>query len=299
MPEAAPRKNLQYTVNGSAVEAPPMCAGIYRFLDEENQVLYIGKSVNIRNRVRSHLSTSSQTVRQSRMIHAAVRIDCQPTAGEAGALLLENAAIKQQMPAFNRRQRSLRRMWSIVLDESEAGLLQPQLCCFSMSDPDIRSAYGHYANRHQARKALETLARSESLCPRVLGLESGRGACFQHQIGRCKGACVGLESHTEHNARLLYALAQRQLSAWPSDQPLVLHERAQEPLSCQPEQQWHVLHNWMYLGTFSSIESARIETYAGGFMFDRDTHRILRGILRKGPAQLCRLDSGVSVHWPG
>ena len=148
-------QSLQFTVAGASSESPPACPGVYRFLDQADQVLYIGKSINIRNRLRSHLAESSQTDRQRRLLHATRRIDCQPTAGEAGALLLENAAIKQQMPTFNRRQRAVRRMWSIVLEADKQGHLRPALSCFSLDNPDIRNAYGYYVNRFAARKALD------------------------------------------------------------------------------------------------------------------------------------------------
>lgn len=276
----------------------PHCPGIYRFLGQEGEVLYVGKSVNIRSRVRSHFAESSSTSRQRRLLHATRLIDCRPTAGEAGALLLENLAIKQQMPMFNRRQRALRRMWSIILEADDAGLLRPQLTCFSRDNPDVRAGYGSFANRYQARRALEVVARTESLCPRVLELERGRGPCFQYQIRRCLGACTGEESPAQHNARLLDALAVRRLTAWPSTAPLLLHERSEAPLSCQPAEEWHLLHNWMYMGTFASPEAARAAPSDGGFLFDRDTHRILHGVLRKGVVQLQRLDSGEPVVWP-
>ncbi len=291
-------QSLHYTLADEAAEAPPACPGVYRFLDQNDQVLYVGKSINIRNRVRSHLAESSQTNRQRRLLHATRRIDSEPTAGEAGALLLENAAIKQQMPTYNRRQRAVRRMWSIVLEPDDAGSLRPVLDCFNLDNPDIRGAYGFYASRFAARKALDTLARSEALCPIALGLESGKGPCFQRQISRCRGVCEGKESLAGHSARLQQALASRQLSAWPSTEPLVLHECAAEPLACQPAEQWHLLHNWMYLGTYPSLDLARRERQDNTFMFDRDTHRILRGILRQGNLGLYRLDSAEAVTWP-
>ncbi len=290
--------SLHYTLADEPAETPPACPGVYRFLDQYDQVLYVGKSINMRNRVRSHFAESSQTKRQRRLLHATRRIDCEPTAGEASALLLENAAIKQQMPTFNRRQRAVRRMWSIVLEPDDSGSVRPVLSCFTLDNPDIRSAYGYYASRFAARRALDTLARAEALCPIMLGLESGKGPCFQRQIGRCRGVCEGSESLADHGARLQQALASRQLSAWPSTEPLVLHERAVEPLACQPVEQWHLLHNWMYLGAYSSLEAARCERQDNTFMFDRDTHRILRGILRQGDLALYRLDSAEAVVWP-
>lgn len=287
-----------YSVCGEPVDALPRCPGVYRFLGAGDVVLYVGKSIDIRARVRSHFC-GAETTRQRRMLAATVRVDCRPTAGEAGALLLENAAIKREVPLYNRRQRSVRRLWSITLQEGPDGFLQPQPDCFSLDNPDIRAAYGSYASRFHARKALDKLARRAELCPRVLDLERGRGPCFQQQIGRCHGACVGEEPPVLHNARLLEALASRRLSAWPITAPVLLRELAQKPCPGQPKREWHLLHNWMYLGTYSSPARARRGERDPGFMFDRDTHRILRGILGRDDAQLFSLDTLAPVDWPG
>ncbi len=286
-----------YTLRGRPIDAPPCCPGVYRFLSAEGQALYIGKSVNLRSRLRAHLAQARQSERQHRMISATARIDCRPTAGEAGALLLENAAIKREMPLFNRRQRAIRRMWSVTLAADRAGFLQPDIRSYSLDRPDILAAYGCFASRYHARKAMDALARREQLCPRRLGLERGRGPCFQHQIGRCRGACIGLEEAPEHNRRLQSALQAQRLSAWPVTEPVLLHETAGAD-SAQPASEWHLLHNWTYLGTYADPAEARDAEPDLGFMFDRDTYRILRAILRRDDVPLLHAHSLAPVEWP-
>jgi len=94
MPMSLDSSKVRLTLCGNTIDALPRCTGIYRFLGEQDQLLYIGKSVNICSRVRSHFARSGQGDRHRQMIHATRTVDCRPTAGEAGALLLENAAIK-------------------------------------------------------------------------------------------------------------------------------------------------------------------------------------------------------------
>lgn len=84
------------------LEALPKLPGVYQFHgDSDTMPLYIGKSVNLRSRVLSHLRTPEEAamLRQSR------RITWQRTAGELGALLLEARLIKEQQPLFNKRLR--------------------------------------------------------------------------------------------------------------------------------------------------------------------------------------------------
>ncbi len=286
-----------FSINGETTEQLPGCPGVYRFLDDDDQALYIGKSINLRNRVRTHLSNPDKAVRQQRMLASTRRIDVRPTAGEIGALLLENAGIKAELPIYNRRQRAVRRMWSISLHEDNNGFLTPELRAYSLESADILATYGAYANRHQARKALHSLARREALCVRRLGLESGRGACFQHQIGRCMGACCGRETAQSHNQRLLLALSANRLSAWPITEPVLLRETAADS-EVQPDQEWHLLHNWTYMGTYTEPPALDKLPAHDSFMFDRDTYHILRRSLRDADIPLLCARSLEAVTWP-
>jgi excinuclease Cho len=297
MPMSLYSSTVRFTLSGNTIDALPRCTGIYRFLGEQDQLLYIGKSVNIYSRVRSHFARSGQGDRQRRMIHATRTVDCRPTAGEAGALLLENAAIKQEMPLFNRRQRRLRNMWSIVIEQGKHGFLEPRVRSFSLEDPDVRAAYGLFSNRRAAQKTLLELARVEGLCSIRLALESGRGPCFQFQLGRCRGACADRESFEEHNTRLLEALKVHRLSAWPITKPVLLHEYAAQD-GVQPFQEWHLLHNWAYMGTYQDPKEALAGDASAQCMFDRDTYQILRRVLRKSDAQLYCATTLMPLDWP-
>ncbi|MEP6390893.1 MAG: GIY-YIG nuclease family protein [Halioglobus sp.] len=274
----------------------PNCPGVYRFLDEEGHALYIGKSINVRTRVKTHLANARLSSRQHRMVTGTHSIDVRPTAGEVGALLLENEAIKQQTPVFNRRQRSIRRMWSFNLNNNVDGFAVPHLQSYSVNKPEILSTYGAYSSRSSAKKALVRTAHEFELCPQVLSLEAGKGTCFNFQIGRCRGACNGLESPHSHNQRLSAALCRNGFSAWPIAEPVLLHEVADDP-TVQPAEEWHLLHNWAYLGTFDSAELARSATQLPGFMFDKDTYQILRRTLIHHRLPLLHADTLEPIEW--
>lgn len=286
------------TVAGATVEHAPASPGVYRFLDAEGNLLYVGKSIDIRARLRSHFARSGQTTRQQRMVNAVDCIECRLTAGEVGALLLENAAIKRELPLFNRRQRSTRRMWSFTLEQDPTGFLRPRLHSYSLERADVSATYGSYMSRYHGRKALTRISREARLCPIMLDLETGRGPCFQYQIKRCAGACVNEESAQQHNRRLLAALESHRLSAWPITTPVLLHEKAAQPHSPAPGHEWHLLHNWSYLGTFERPEDARQVRPGEGFMFERDTYHILRSALGRSDIELVCADTLEPVHWP-
>jgi excinuclease Cho len=88
----------------------PQTCGVYFFHgDSDAHPLYIGKSVNIRRRVQSHL----RNPREARLLAATRRITCIETVGEIGALLLESSMVKQQSPLYNKRLRKIRRLCAL------------------------------------------------------------------------------------------------------------------------------------------------------------------------------------------
>jgi excinuclease Cho len=286
------REDTQFSCNGEVLEAAPRCPGVYRFFSEDEVLLYIGKSIDIGTRLNSHFTDAKDPGRQQRMMTAVHRVDCQLTAGEVGALLIENAAIKAENPLYNRRQRRSRKLWTQRLQEDVEGFLQVVPSDFCPAGERIESVFGLFRSRHHIDSSLRALARDQGLCLRILGAERGRGPCFQHQIGRCRGACTGLEAPAAHNARLLAALERQRIAAWPFPGPVVLlEERGDEQHSAQPRRQFHLLHHWSYLGSFERRDAARrAAANSARLVFDRDTYRIAFRALRDARCPLLAPD---------
>ncbi len=105
-----------------AIDHLPRAPGIYIFRGEAGDLpLYVGKSVNIRNRVLSHLRTEEE----ARMLRQARSIDFERTAGEIGALLLEARRIKELQPLYNQKLRGSKQLCSWHIDP--AGSATPTL----------------------------------------------------------------------------------------------------------------------------------------------------------------------------
>ena len=203
------------------LEALPKLPGVYQFHGEsETLPLYIGKSVNIRSRVLSHLRTADE----ASMLRQARRISWQRTAGELGALLLEARLIKEQQPLFNKRLRRNKQLCSWLLESGKPQVVYAREVDFSHQ----QHLYGLFANRRAALQALQTIADEHRLCYGILGLEPlSRGrACFRSALGRCAGACCGRERVEDHNQRLLAQMSKLQLVCWPWAGPVALEERA-------------------------------------------------------------------------
>ena len=247
----------------AAIEDAPTGAGVYVFHGESGDLpLYIGKSVNIRARLLSHLRNADE----ARLLRQTQRITYTRTAGEIGALLLEAQQIKQQHPLFNQKLRRNRQLCSLQMAGD-----QPQVVY--SKDMDFATApelYGLFASRHAALHALRSIADQNRLCYGALGLEKlapGK-ACFRAAIGQCAGVCRGDETPDAHQQRLFTSLLALRVQCWPYAGAIGLVER-DEALT-----QIHVVRNWCYLGSATTPDEARqLSTVAAGF--DADGYKIL------------------------
>jgi DNA polymerase-3 subunit epsilon len=184
------------------------------------------------------------------------------------SLLTESRLVKELQPTINRQLRRNRDFCSWHLVDQGRGLWQPEL--LYTSDLDLgrqEYLYGLFKSAKEAKDTLINLVKQEGLCAVTLGLEKGTlgKPCFARQIKKCRGACVGEESHMQHSMRTMEVLSQLKLKAWTFDGPALLPEG----------DLWHVIDAWCYLGTARSEEDVWELLEHGTPRFDKDTYRIL------------------------
>lgn len=273
MPDTAESPLLPvFTPDPSLFRELPCSPGVYRFHGDDDALLYIGKSINILERVKSHFSARHRDRREHRMTWLTRRISFTETAGEIGALLLENHEIKTRLPLFNRRQRRARQLYTWRLQQ-DGELLRPSLSQpLTDSSAWQESGFGVFRSPHHARQMLEALAKQHQLCRKALLLESGSGPCFARQLRRCAGVCCEAESAAEHNQRLRAAMSSQRIEAWPHDSALIFTERCAQTERCD----YHVVDQWRWLGSARTrAEAEKLVGSAAGGQFDLDSYRIL------------------------
>lgn len=277
-PEFEQARHYEYPIHlRDAIVDMPSAPGVYVFHGEEGSLpLYIGKSVNLRSRVLSHLRNPDEAslLRQTRKI-SHIR-----TAGEIGALLLEASLIKQQQPLLNQKLRRSRQLCSLRMVDGLPEVVHSKDINFATE----LSLYGLFGSRYAALEGLRNLADQNRLCYGALGLEKlkpGR-ACFRAMLHQCGGVCRGDESPELHRSRLFTSLDGLRVACWPYPGAIGLIERYKD------ECQIHVIRNWCYLGSVSDPANAsELDVVATGF--DADGYKILCKPILSGSADIILL----------
>lgn len=287
---SAPSTLLPHGIAPDNLAALPRGCGVYVFRGEGALPLYIGKSVDLRARVLSHLRSPDEAA----MLAQSRRVDTYRTAGEIGALLLEAQWVKQHMPLYNIRLRRNRSLvaWRLSPEAASTGQA-PQLVDSGQHDfAHTSDLYGLYASRHAAQADLRALAGEHRLCLVALGLEKPlRRGCFGRQLRQCDGVCTGDEPSAAHHARLFSALLAQQVQRWPYPGAVDIIERDGDWV------QAHRVHNWCYLGSHTrqgqppdaaSMPTATTPAAAAAVSarFDWDTYKILVKPLISGSADV-------------
>jgi DNA polymerase-3 subunit epsilon len=175
---------------------------VYYFHGEDNELLYVGKSKNIRKRVLSHFANDLKSERSREMKMRTHDITWELTGSELIALLLESEEIKTRQPEYNRAGRRSWGTYGIYTDLELDGYLQVKMDRVRKGQEPLISHIG----RLQAERIMLRMIEEFELCDLYCGRQKEQRSCFRHQIGKCRGACAGKESPEDYNARVEEAL---------------------------------------------------------------------------------------------
>lgn len=179
----------------------PQEAGIYKFFDANNVIIYVGKAKNLKNRVSSYFTNLQNHNRKTqRLISQIHRIEYVVVNSELDALLLENALIKEFQPKYN-----------ILLKDDKT---YPYICITNEPFPKVISTrrlerekgtyFGPYTNVRAMNELLELIRRLYTIrtCPYHLSQENIAQrkfkACLEFHIKNCKAPCEGLQSEANY-----------------------------------------------------------------------------------------------------
>ena len=179
----------------------PEQPGVYRYFDESDSIIYIGKAKNLKNRVSSYFtSIQNHNTKTRKLVQQIRKIEFTIVHSEFDALLLENTLIKQYQPKYNILLRDDKTYPFICLTNENF----PRLITMRRIDHKIGTFFGPFANPKAMNSLLEMLhqlypIRTCSLALKPGNIEQGKfKVCLEYHIGNCKGPCEGLQSESDY-----------------------------------------------------------------------------------------------------
>lgn len=167
--------------------------GVYLLKDQTGHVVYVGKSVNVRTRVRQHLrpsgtaATAGQPALRKRLPYIA-DVEAIETGSELEALFLESKLVKRYLPEGNRKLRDYRDYPFVKVDTSDP---HPRLTATRERPAEDALYFGPFRRAGQVASAVQFLTEQLGLRQCKGPLVPGQAACALLELGKCLGPCVG------------------------------------------------------------------------------------------------------------
>lgn len=183
----------------------PHKPGVYQYWDADDQIIYIGKAKNLKNRVSSYFVNEEQLNGKTRVLVRKIKkITFTIVDTEIDAWLLENSLIKKHQPRYNVLLKDDKTYpWIVIKNEPF-----PRIFPIRKVIKDGSKYYGPYASVSMMHAIMDTIReifplRTCNLALTQENIQKGKfKICLEYQIGNCNGPCEGLESREEYEAKL-------------------------------------------------------------------------------------------------
>ncbi len=188
----------------------PSQPGVYRFLNQEGKVIYVGKAKDLKKRVSSYFNKSSLPNRKTmRMVYEISTIECTVVNSEFDALLLENNVIKKNLPKYNIRLKDDKSFPYIWVPDERFPRIMP---IRNKHNYKGGTFFGPYANVVAMKSVLDLIRKLYTIrtCNYNLSRENVDNGkfkvCLEYHIHNCKGPCEGLQSQEDYDRDIEQAL---------------------------------------------------------------------------------------------
>ena len=182
------------------IDALPEETGVYYFKDINDVVIYVGKAINIKQRVLSHIYSKAN--KELKLCNETANITFELTGNELIALLLESDEIKKLYPKYNQSQKRTSPGYGIGTYKDRKGVLHIMYNHMHQLQNPITKLY----TQRECRTFLEEICEKYELCPKYCSLQNISGGCFHYHLKNCKGVCRDLEEIIVYNNRVKEAL---------------------------------------------------------------------------------------------
>jgi len=182
----------------------PTTPGVYYFHDVKGKIIYVGKAINIRNRVNSHFSNNSEGRQKQNFITHIHSISFKSCATELMASILESVEIKRYWPKFNYSQKHWEDVFGIYTYEDRNGYLR---LAIEKNKRNLKPVHTFH-HLSEGYSWLRNVVNEYGLCAKLCFLERVNNACTGFENNTCMGACIKKESKSAYNKKVRKAIAE-------------------------------------------------------------------------------------------
>ena len=180
----------------SIIEELPSVTGVYYIHNENGDIIYIGKSKNIKKRITQHFTGKNS---KSRKIKALVStVTYERTGSELAALLKESEEIKKNKPKLNRALRRTIFTHALYSFTDDNGFINLKLDKANTNSDMITT----FSTRNSGKQFLTKAVDEYQLCQKLSGLYTSETSCFKYEVKECNGACINEEPIDHYNKRV-------------------------------------------------------------------------------------------------
>lgn len=190
----------------SLIEKTPSVIGVYYLFNKDNEIIYIGKSKNIKKRVTQHFSSDN---RNSKEIQSLVHdITYEKTGNELIALLKENIELKKHRPLLNKRIKKKTFSHGLYSTLNQEGFINLKVKSIG-KDPNYITSF---TSLKSGNNFLEQVSKEQQLCTKLIGNKKSEHYCFYNEFNNCSGTCSMEEEARDYNKKVQQVIDKHQFS---------------------------------------------------------------------------------------
>ena len=251
----------------------PSIIGVYYIHKADGEIIYIGKSNNIKKRINQHFTNTNQ---KSKKIQAHVTaVTYEATGSELVALLKESEEIKRVKPIYNRALRRSIFTHALYSFNDENNYINLKIDIADGRKKPITT----FSNRQSGKSFITKAVEDYNLCQKLAGLYKTKTSCFNYEIKNCKGACIQEEPIETYNKRVQSLIEKNSYS----NKNMVIVDRGREV----DERSAILIENGVFkgIGFFNlnyQINNLEVlESIITPMQNNRDSQHIIQSYLRK------------------
>ena len=250
----------------------PKSNGVYFFQSQNMYPIYIGKSINLNSRIKSHLYQAKSNAKEKKIKDSSCYITWIECSSEMEALIVESFYVKKYLPIFNRKLRRAKILYSLFVENTKNFKV-------NIKKHDIKNlqildnSYGLFKSKKEAQDTIENICKEHKICKKTIGLEKTKNYCFAYQIKHCNGACMDKNKEKNNNDLFLEKISNIKNELWPYNGTIGLKEKNQQKSNII------IIKDWFLVGIAKSIQNLKKNDYIlynNDQEFDADLYKIIK-----------------------